>query len=515
MVWLNFAEGDVKFSPGHKRNPELAKIWLEGNPGQVMEDGYTLATEKGRAGIEFENGAVVYLAESSVLEFNRLRVTTEETETQLSLLTGTVTISHLVGQDPIRIATSTTNFRFTGTETASLESTLDGAVLRAVRGVVAPLTNDTPPKSFLNPGESAAFVDGRLVLLKDVPQTAEDAVWEQWVEGRLAERHALLAEGMKEAGLHDPIPGLAGMVASGKFSDCAPYGKCWEPNEIVERAESASQATQAAQTAPQAPQSASANGPKRNKKTVVNNTLLVRCPMEAWTSVSSPNWIQYGTCFYGTWERRRRVIQHHHKHPCYFVKTKHGIGIIPKHPLDVKGKPPINAKSGIFVLVAQKGQLHAEVQPPPTKGIQLLENPPSRLERGLMQSAPRVTPPAIQAKLNENVLPHGILSVARTGEAKNVTDIRYDYKSKAFVGSTGPLGNTHLQVVAHVDSGFTGGDHVQMGAHGSGASGGGAGGSGSHGSSSGGGGGHSGASSSTSSASSSVSAASAGGGSHH
>jgi FecR protein len=88
MVWLNHLEGEVKFSPGHKGEPVLGKDWIEANTGQVMEDGYTLATEKGRAEIEFENRTVVYLAENSVLVFNSLWATEGATETRLNLLTG-------------------------------------------------------------------------------------------------------------------------------------------------------------------------------------------------------------------------------------------------------------------------------------------------------------------------------------------------------------------------------------------------------------------------------------------
>ena len=94
MVWVNHAEGDVKFSPGHKGKPELGKNWIEANVGQVMEDGYTLVTEKGRAEIEFEDGSVIYLAEHSALEFNALLAKGDATSTTLSLLTGTATIAH-------------------------------------------------------------------------------------------------------------------------------------------------------------------------------------------------------------------------------------------------------------------------------------------------------------------------------------------------------------------------------------------------------------------------------------
>src|SRR5271169_6197700 len=112
MVWLNLAEGEVKFSPGHKGEPLLGKDWIEANAGQVMEDGYTLATEKGRAEIEFETGTVVYLAENSVLLFNSLWVTEGATETRLNLLTGRATIAQL-SHDVTHVETPVVGLSFT------------------------------------------------------------------------------------------------------------------------------------------------------------------------------------------------------------------------------------------------------------------------------------------------------------------------------------------------------------------------------------------------------------------
>ena len=50
MVWVNYAEGEVKFSPGHNGEAKLGKDWIEANRGQVMEDGYTLVTGKRKSG---------------------------------------------------------------------------------------------------------------------------------------------------------------------------------------------------------------------------------------------------------------------------------------------------------------------------------------------------------------------------------------------------------------------------------------------------------------------------------
>ena len=72
MVWVNYVQGDAKFSPGKDGDPNLGRKWIAANAGQVLQDGYTLVTEQGRAEIEFEDGSLVFLAEHSVLEFDTL-----------------------------------------------------------------------------------------------------------------------------------------------------------------------------------------------------------------------------------------------------------------------------------------------------------------------------------------------------------------------------------------------------------------------------------------------------------
>jgi FecR protein len=55
-----------------------------------IEDGYALATEEGRAEVEFESGSMVYVAPHSVVLFDQLLSTGHKFETQLKLVTGTM-----------------------------------------------------------------------------------------------------------------------------------------------------------------------------------------------------------------------------------------------------------------------------------------------------------------------------------------------------------------------------------------------------------------------------------------
>jgi len=348
IVMVSYAEGEVKFSPGHKGKPSLGDDWVRVAAGQPIEDGNTLATEKGRAEIEFENGTVVYLAESALLQFRMLRAWPGTTETDLNLLTGTATIAHVSrGRDAIQIATPAMNIDFTKGRTLRIESTLDGAVIQAVDGAAVPLAGELRG-SVLTPGEAAAFVGGSLVSLKLAASPGGDE-WDQWVNARRLDRRAALEQGSKEAGLKEPIPGLVGMVENGRFFDCVPYGKCWE---LVEKApQSGAQAApgasgellsstgastglrtgqttgpgvgaNATQRTGSSPGSGTGSGTgpstgNMRRGFVISKTLLTECPMEVWQysmrrldAAGHPapgepeqrfTTQSFGTCYWGNW----------------------------------------------------------------------------------------------------------------------------------------------------------------------------------------------------------------------
>lgn len=517
MVWVNYAEGEVKFSPGHNGEAELGKDWIAVNRGQVMEDGYTLVTEKGRSEIELEDGTVVYLAENSALEFDRLWVTEKgATKTELNLLTGTTTIAH-TSHDEVDLETQVMRMRLLGIDTTRVECALNAVVVKSMEGSRQILTAEGITR--LDAGESVAYVGGTLIPLKGIEQTigedelskwgvrtvrqreieppAEGDEWDQWVASRMATRQALVAEGLKESGMKEPIPGLAGMVEEGRFFDC-PQGRCWGTSE------------RAAQTA----MAATAADRTTRPTIVVNQTMLTRCPMEAWQVAAGGTVMQYGTCLAGSWNGMqwdpndpcRRwdparkmyvywagcavyptwVAGRRHHHSCHFVKTgHHQVGILPRLQQDQIGHRLLSAKSGIFVLATEKGKLQAGVQPVPSKGVPVVESVPWGMERGVerraMENAPRVAQPVIEMKLAEAILPRGVLGAGHAHGQNSVTAIRLDYKTGNFVGRSTTGGTSHGVVMAHVGGGGGG-----MGGHG----GSGGGGGGSHGSS--GGGGHSG-----------------------
>jgi len=543
LVRVTYAQGEVKFSPGINGKPELQDDWMQAATGLTIEQGYTLATENGRAIVEFENGSMVYLAEHSVLQFLKLQIKQDVTTTKLNLLTGTLTIAHVSrGQDGISIATPANTIQSQKDMTLRMDSLLNGTIVRAL---------DTPvaikqTKAELNPGETLAYLNGLPVRLQGKQARTEDD-WDKWVAGQRLDREATIKMGLAESGLSEPIPGLVDLVQNGHFFDCPPYGRCWEPNEQT----SETQATEGRQAEEQQPPSgnhAKQVRPKQQRTIPINFTLLTRCPMEAWRysvplmdlprSLDETYIIEtlfpWSGCFTGRWYFRGRhpvyVIghrHHHHHQPFWTVHTAHGLGVVPRSPLDRKGQPPANAKYGTFVLAQEKNGVLGRFDPTPvsTKEHWKTGVPKSfAQDRNLTASVPKVPTPLIQGRMVSVVNSFADMAKAIQGASQPENAIHYDYQTRNFVAPRGSVigGNASRSsggsvVVAHVGShGVSGGGtaHGGGGSHGGGrTSGGSSGGTGGGGhsagggsSGAGGGGGHAGASSS---------ASGGGGGSHH
>ena len=71
IVRLSLVQGDVRFTRDVKGDPlnDSRSGWEEAVLNLPIRQGYVVATDAGRAEVEFENGAMAFLAENTVLEF--------------------------------------------------------------------------------------------------------------------------------------------------------------------------------------------------------------------------------------------------------------------------------------------------------------------------------------------------------------------------------------------------------------------------------------------------------------
>lgn len=404
-------------------------------------------------------------------------------------------------------------------------------------------------------------------------QTQAASEWDAWVSSRVEQRNTVTAAALKASGLASRIPGLVDLYEQGRFFDCEPYGTCWEPTEPealeqnpqpspAPNAQSPSPAQSNPAFQPQTVQWRQFLGGWCNPGQSVAVTRVAHSPEELQKLLAMKNAIEHApislhrysvVCDNGYW------IRHSHRYvrvvtrppgcagKCVvraprpvWVRVGNRVGLVPPHPNDVKGKPPINLKEGILIAPSKPGERIERVALEASPKVTVLDKAPREVRSEPVNQALHVSAPEIHAHLLQEALPTSSLSLS----ARAVPQITYDYKSHHFLtpasaaaegkskpvpvggidshGKIGSFADGHSGAYTHsfarseavasyraaYGSSYSGGGHNSAYSSGSYSSGSHSSGSGSYGSSS------SHSSASVSSSSSSSSASSAGGGSH-
>jgi FecR protein len=248
IVRLSFIQGDVRFSRGDAKGPNLEKDWEQGAVNLPILKNYSLATGNGRAEIEFEYGSVVYLAENSVLLFDTASVTNGVPTTELELISGTATFSmHAIAGERFQLATATDRVVFPGTSYMRVDSYLDAIALTPqVNGNMSA----TAGLVKMVKGQPNFYRNGLAIQPGATDQSGTPGDWDAWVDARVKQRDADTAAALKASGLPGFIPGLTDMYKGGTFFACPPYGTCWEPKELPAAKAAAGGAAASGQTNP-------------------------------------------------------------------------------------------------------------------------------------------------------------------------------------------------------------------------------------------------------------------------
>jgi FecR-like protein len=291
--------------------------------------------------------------------------------------------------------------------------------------------------------------------------------WDTWVSTRLEHRNAVTAAALKASGLPSPIPGLADLYERGTFFPCEPYGTCWEatdPDDFLDDTPQSTapgvQSAAAAQTqanVPFQPQTVQWEELWQgwcSPATLRTITHVAHTPEELqklFRKKEAAEKVRYSpappsdpsACENGFWIPHRghyaRVVTRRFPRHCLGAKCKpiHAprpvwvraggkVGFVPAHPNDVKGKPPLNLKYGIFALPARPGQPVRRIDWDPSQKVKLLDK---EFQTESVSRALLVSPPEIRARLMQEAREERSLSVP----AHWVPLITYDYKTHNFM----------------------------------------------------------------------------------
>jgi hypothetical protein len=543
IVRLSFVQGDVRFSRGDAKAPNLETQWEQAAVNLPILQNYSVATGNGRAEIEFEYGSVVYLAENSVIIFDTLTTLAGVPTTELELITGTATFSmHRIGGEQFRVKTTTDSLNFVDPGLMRVDSYLDAIALTPqVNGnMSAPVGQVKMVK-----GTPNYYRDGVSIQPGTADQSGTPADWDAWVDARVKQRDADTAAALKASGLPGFIPGLTDMYKGGTFFACSPYGTCWEPKELPAAKattggaaavnvpttvkgsttpanatsgnfqlaafhdygqqsgaqQSGTMGSQTQQGAPPvgsttAPGAAQAPGtvapaknpifseyyeplydcpvtelettvetdPATGQQTIVDQTVVpgptvgepIWWPRDPWT---------WGLCHSGFWahvpRRGRRFTfvvgrKHHHPPVHWMHGKKEGNVYVPTHPSDVKGKPPLNLKYGVFKAKSGPNGPVQRIDFNPKETYTVLTQAPKEFRDVKYPERMGAARPEIQGRLvaGGKVAPGG------------KSDISYDYKSRSFVRAGAPVGGHAGKPVVVARGGYSSGGRTAGGGSG-------------------------------------------------
>ena len=229
VIRLSLVQGEVRFAREFHNDPlaDQKAVWENAALNLPIRQGYALATDHGRAEVEFENGAMAFLSENTVLEFYDLSLEDGAKTTRLVLRQGTASFYvnpasgdyfSVTGGDFTVEANDRTNFR--------VDNFDDGSIVNVSKGHVSVLRSKKT--TLLAKGQSFSMRAGDDKSV-EVGREADADDFDRWVSGR--EDAVLTATSAAQQYVNGSSysAGLADLYTYGSWYPVSGYGYCWRP----------------------------------------------------------------------------------------------------------------------------------------------------------------------------------------------------------------------------------------------------------------------------------------------
>jgi hypothetical protein len=400
IIRLSLVQGDVRFAREIHGDPlsDSSATWETAGLNLPIRQGYVLATDNGRAEVEFENGAMAFLNENTLLEFYDLSLNDSARTTRLVLRQGSASFYvNPAGGDYFSVTGGDFTVEAEGRSAFRLDNYDNGSTVQTYKGRVSVLHNKNTTR--LEKGQSLSMKAGDDSSLA-IARLSDEDDFDRWVSGRIDSVSTATASALQYTGSPYYAPGFADLYTYGAFSNCGAYGYGWRPFGV-----------------------GFGWSPFTNGQWIAD-------PSFGWTWVSYQPWgwapyhyggwlfdascggwfysppVLYGYPGYFVGPGRRFPRGVHPPHPIYrpvtavFVRDGGKTGIVPMHPLDQKGKTPLNLEHGVFstvgtksvraeVLPVERGQKWATLKSPPREALRgslAATGPPTRISRSVVES---------------------------------------------------------------------------------------------------------------------------------
>lgn len=421
IIRLSVVTGDVRFATQTHGDPltDSKASWDAAQLNLPIRQGYVLATDNGHAEVEFENGTLAFLKENTVLEFYDLSLKDGALITRLVLRQGSASFHvNPVSGDYFSVTGGDFTVEASSRATFRLDNFDDGSNVENISGHITVLHQDETTR--LEKGQSLSMKagDASSVSIGRVPEQDE---FDRWVSGQIDTVSTANAATMQYTNSPYYSAGFGSLYSYGSWFNCGGYGFGWRPFGV-----------------------GYGWSPFTNGQWILD-------PSFGWTWDSFDPW-GWAPYHYGGWlfdsgcggwfysppivygfypgvggPIRRFPPRVHPPRPIYhpvtavFVHNKGNIGFVPMHPLDAKGKAPLNLEHGIL----------------PTTGSSDLSGRGEKWEP--LKSVPKeafsnaLTPTAPPVRVSRTVLESsGGARVVSTGRDSSIA---YDPKEHRFVNS--------------------------------------------------------------------------------
>ena len=330
IIRLSFVQGDVRFSRdthGDPLNDDKA-LWDAGVLNLPVRQGYVLATDHGRAEVEFENGAVAFLNENTVLEFYDLSIEDGARTTRLILRQGTASFSVASAKgDYFSVTGGDFTAEVTGRAAFRVDNFDDGSTVDVSKGhiTVAHKKDSTP----LDKGQALSMAAGQDSV--QVSQANAPDEFDRWASGRVDSVTTATNASMRYANSPYYSSGFGDLYTYGSWFSTGGYGYGWRPYGVGlgwSPFDSGGWGFD-----PSLGWSFFGSAPWGWLPYHYGSWIFD--PGFGWTWL--PGGFGYGG--YGTWRGATGT----------WVRSRNGgIGVVPVHPLDARGKTPINMARGVM-----------------------------------------------------------------------------------------------------------------------------------------------------------------------
>jgi len=224
IVRLSYAQGDVRF-----RTDDSA-TWQNALVNTPLREGMSIGTGDGRAEVEFESGALLWMASNTVLEFEQLALDDGAKVTRLAVTQGTATVYVRPGKHDSFVVRAG-GLLLAAPESAKFRVDVfdDGAAVSVLHGALEATAGGETQR--VNRHKTLALRDGATVTAELSANPHSDA-WDHWVSDRY--NSVSEARVYSTDTLSAPFDyGMADLSFYGNWIEAGGYGLAWVPYGMV------------------------------------------------------------------------------------------------------------------------------------------------------------------------------------------------------------------------------------------------------------------------------------------